>query len=308
MFNGCSNLQSLDLSNFDTSKIMNMSNMFGGCGSLHTLHLDNCSNYTINKIITSPNFQTGAIEGVTRTIYCKEENATGLTPPTNWVFSYITEEEPEVPVDPPVGDIPLYVPGEFQENTEITEVRTMVDESHDDLDSMFCRCTNLVSVNTEDWDTSNVTGMFGMFQECTLLTSLDLSNWDTSNVGDMTSMFQRCTSLTQLDLSNFNTSNLSGMSSMFEGCTSLTTLDLSNWDTTSIFSPGWDMVDMFYNCSKLYTLRLDNCSNDTINNIITTMGFPTNTIEGQVRTIYCKSENAAGLTPPTNWVFSYIEE
>jgi surface protein len=282
MFNGCSNLQSLDLSNFDTSKIMNMSNMFGGCGSLHTLHLDNCSNYTINKIITSPNFQTGAIEGVTRTIYCKEENATGLTPPTNWVFSYITEEEPEVPVDPPVGDIPLYVPGEFQENTEITEVRTMVDESHDDLDSMFCGCTNLVSVNTEDWDTSNVTGM--------------------------TYMFQGCTSLTQLDLSNFDTSNLSSMSFMFEGCTSLTTLDLSNWDTTSVFMPNFDMNGMFDGCNSLHTLRLDNCSNDTISNLITSIGFPTNTIDGVTKTIYCKSENAAGLTPPKNWVFSYIEE
>jgi surface protein len=214
--------------------------------------------------------------GVTKTIYCKEENAAGLTPPTNWVFSYITEE------DPPVGDIPLYVPGKFQDNTEITEVRTMVDESHDDLSSMFYGCTNLVSVNTEDWDTSNVI--------------------------DMTSMFYNCHSLTELDLSNFDTSNLSSMSSMFYDCTSLTTLDLSNWDTTSISSPDWDMIDMFRDCRSLHTLRLDNCSNDTINNIITTMGFPTNTIEGQVRTIYCKSENAAGLTPPTNWVFSYIEE
>jgi hypothetical protein len=32
---------------------------------------------------------TDAIDGVTRTIYCKEENAIGLTPPENWEFSYV---------------------------------------------------------------------------------------------------------------------------------------------------------------------------------------------------------------------------
>jgi surface protein len=275
MFSSCYNLTSLDISNFDTSNITIIYYMFHTCSKLHTLHLDNCSNDTISKIITSSGFPTNVVDGVIRTIYCKESEAAGLTPPTNWVFSYITEEEP------PVENIPLYVPGEFQENTEITEVRTMVDESHDDLSYMFYDCTNLVSVNTEDWGTSNVI--------------------------NMTSMFSGCTSLTQLNLSNFDTSNLSNMDSMFYCCTSLTTLDLSNWDTTSIFSLDWDMRDMFYNCSKLHTLRLDNCSNDTINNIITSHNFPTNTIEGQVRTIYCKEENAAGLTPPKNWVFEYIE-
>ena len=63
--------------------------MFSGCTSLHTLRLDNCSNDTISKIIASGGFPTNAIEGVTRTIYCKEENAAGLTAPTNWVFSYV---------------------------------------------------------------------------------------------------------------------------------------------------------------------------------------------------------------------------
>ena len=79
----------LDLSSFNTSNVTNTTSMFSSCNSLHTLRLDNCDNATINKIITSSGFPTGAISGVTRTIYCKEENASGLTPPTNWVFSYI---------------------------------------------------------------------------------------------------------------------------------------------------------------------------------------------------------------------------
>ena len=281
MFMHCNGLRIVDMSNFNMENVTSCVNMFRNCHALHTLRLDNCSNATISKIINSGEFPAAAIEGATRTIYCKESEATGLTAPTNWVFSYVTEEEPEVPVDPPVEDIPLYVPGEFEGNMEITEVRTMVDESHDDLSYMFFGCSNLVSVNTEDWDTSNV--------------------------GNMTMMFYECTSLTQLDLSNFNTVFVWSMSSMFQGCTSLTTLDLSNWETASIATPNLDMDAMFSGCTALHTLRLDNCSNDTISKIIKSIGFPANAISGVTRTIYCKEENAAGLTAPTNWVFSYVD-
>lgn len=41
MFNNCSNLTSLDVSNFDTSNVTNMSEMFTGCSKLITLDLSN---------------------------------------------------------------------------------------------------------------------------------------------------------------------------------------------------------------------------------------------------------------------------
>jgi surface protein len=86
-----SQITSLDLSNWDTSNIVlpAMNEVFRNCDSLHTLHLDNWDNETISKIIGCSYFPKGAISGVTRTIYCKEENAAGLTPPRNWVFSFI---------------------------------------------------------------------------------------------------------------------------------------------------------------------------------------------------------------------------
>ena len=266
IFSGCNYLTSLDLSNWDASKVTSMNWMFDGCYSLTELHLDNCNNDTISKIITSSNLPTDNYGG-TRTIYCKKENAAGLTPPEGWVFSYV--------------DVPLYVSGKFQNNTEITEVITMVDKSHYDLSYMFSGCSNLVSVNTEDWDTSYVYSM--------------------------SSMFSGCTSLQSLDLSNFNTAMAGFMSMMFFNCTSLTTLNLSNWDTASLFMPEMDMEGMFSGCNSLHTLRLDNCSNDTINKIINSPGFPTNAIAGVTKTIYCKEANAAGLTAPTNWVFSYVD-
>jgi surface protein len=91
MFYGCENLTELDLSNFDMTNVsaFNTLSMFGYCDKLHTLRLDNCSNDTISKIINSSGFPTQAISGVTRKIRCKQANATGLTPPENWVFEYV---------------------------------------------------------------------------------------------------------------------------------------------------------------------------------------------------------------------------
>ncbi|MGN0798329.1 MAG: BspA family leucine-rich repeat surface protein [Christensenellales bacterium] len=50
MFNGCSSLTSLDVSNFDTSKVTTMARMFYGCSSLTSLNLGNfnlasCTNF-----------------------------------------------------------------------------------------------------------------------------------------------------------------------------------------------------------------------------------------------------------------------
>ena len=39
MFSGCESLTSLDLSNFDTKNVINMSHMFSGCCSLKEITL-----------------------------------------------------------------------------------------------------------------------------------------------------------------------------------------------------------------------------------------------------------------------------
>ena len=46
MFNGCSSLTSLNLSNFNTTKVIEMTRMFSNCSSLISL---NISNFNTNK-------------------------------------------------------------------------------------------------------------------------------------------------------------------------------------------------------------------------------------------------------------------
>jgi surface protein len=126
-----------------------------------------------------------------------------------------------------------------------------------------------------------------------------------SNVTNMDHMFSSCKSLTTLDLSSWDTSNITNMYGMFSSCEKLETLDLSNFDISNVTGTGTDW--MFYGCHSLHTLRLDNCSKDTISKIITSSSFSKGAIEGVTRKIYCKKENAAGLTAPTNWIFEYID-
>lgn len=198
--------------------------------------------------------------------------------------------------------IPLYKVGMFRDS-DITEAKTIVNTSHTDLSYMFSNCAYLTSVNTTDWDTSNVTDMERMFDKCFSLTELDLSSFDTYKVTTMQAMFFYCRKLTSLDLSNFDTSNVTDMQSMFSYCTNLTSLNLSNFDMTSVTN----MSNMFNYCSYLDTLRLDNCSYDTIYKIITSEVLPVSTVI-KTRTIHCKEENAPDASLlPSNWQFEYID-
>ena len=200
----------------------------------------------------------------------------------------------------------IYEPYEFRYNTTITEVNTLVDESNTNLGLMFYDCSSLISVNTQDWNTSNVTTMANMFYECYSLPSLDVSTWDTSSVTTMNSMFTGCRSLTSLDLSNWDVSNVTDMGHMFN-CCYVETLNLSGWDMSKV-GGVLSSYYMFYDCIYLRELRLDNCDNNTIRKIITSEGFPTGTINsGATRKIYCKQTNATGLTAPENWQFEYID-
>ena len=277
MFSGCDNLQELNLSNwdmfnvdtsvYDSGVVYNYAGgMLSRCDSLHTLRLDNCSKNTIRKIITSSNLPTGTINGATRKIYCQEANTTGLTEPDGWKFVYVTP----------------YEIGKYAYDTEITEVTTYIDNTHTDLSFMFIGCTALTTVDTTNWDTSNVTNMQSMFNGCESLVSLDLSNFDTGNVTNMGAMFYQCYGLQSLNLSNFDMSNVDSVGNMLGSCT------------------------------KLHSLWLSNCSNDTIRKIVTSYDFPSGSpisSDYNMRTLYCKEENADGIEEllPSGWQIYFVD-
>ena len=188
MFHGCSSLTSLDLSNFKTENVKDMSGMFAVCYNLTSLDLSN--------------FKTENVKDMSYMFYgCSSLTSLNLS------------------------------------NFNTEKVQSM--------SAMFLRCQNLTSLDLSNFKTENVQNMSEMFRGCQNLTSLDLSNFKTEKVQNMNSIFYGCQNLTSLNLSNFNTENVKYMSAMFYGCNSLQTIYCNKTWTCS------DSWFMFYGCTNL---------------------------------------------------------
>lgn len=83
------------------------------------------------------------------------------------------------------------------------------------------------------WNTTKVTTMYEAFNGTGYLSELDLSRWDTSNVEEMSLMFSY-SSIKELNLSNFNTEKATNMIGMFAEMVSLEKLNISNFNTKNL--------------------------------------------------------------------------
>ena len=150
MFGYCSGLTSLDVSSFNTSNVSSMYGTFCGCSGLATLNVSNFD--TSNVIMTASMFAL-----------CSSLKSLDVS---NFNTSNVTE-----------------------------------------MSGMFAGCSSLTTLDLSKWDTSKVTGMASMFNGCTNLETLDLSGWDihiTDMYTWMVSMFEGC--------SNLNTIRMKGCS------------------------------------------------------------------------------------------------
>lgn len=245
----CPKLTSLDVSGFDTSKVTSMAGMFSGCNSLTSLDLGgfNTSNVT-------------SIGGMFRN--CNSLKSLDLS---GFDTSKVTN----------MGN--MYEGCNSLTSLNISNFNT---RNVTDMECMFYDCHNLTNLDVRNFDTSNVTSMDGMFSNCRSLTSLDVSNFDTRNVtfmgswfvytdldpGDgveVSGMFSGCSSLTELNVSNFDTSNVISMWGMFYKCSNLERLDLSTFNTSHVRYMAW----MFYGCNKLSNLDVSNFDTSNVINI-----------------------------------------
>ena len=234
MFNSMHNLSSLNLSNFDTSNVKEMYNMFYDMFNLNTLNL---SDFNTSKVIDM------------RQMFSGVRSLTSLDV-SNFDTSKVTD-----------------MSNMFSGMRSLThlDVSNFDTSKVTDMSNMFSGMHNLTSLNLSNFDTSKVTDMSGMFLTISSLTTLDVSNFDTSKVTRMNGMFAGMAGLTSLNVSNFNTSNVTNMQSMFSNLRSLTTLDVSNFDTSNVTN----MRDMFSSIYNLVSLDLSNFNTSKVVN----MGF-----------------------------------
>ncbi len=237
MFRGASGLTNIDLDGFVTTNLKSMSAMFADCTSLKMLDLSSFD--TTNVTVLSGGWNNGTFW-----------NCTSL------------------------------------ESLNISSFNTSNVTS---MNSMFYNCKKLQELDLSSFNTSNVTSMSYMFENCSSLKVLDLSNFDNSKVTALNEMFDGCTSLEYLDISNFSnaklksfcslglpklkeikltnfkTSTFTSMHALFSGAMSLKKLDLSSFDTSNVTS----MWQMFQNCYSLEEIDLSSFNTSNVNRIDT---------------------------------------
>ena len=221
--NKIGNIKDLDISNFDTSKVTQMSGMFSGMSSLTSLDL---SNFNTSKVWDMDSMFSGM------------SSLTSLDL-SSFNTSNVTDME-----------------GMFYNVSSLTslDLSNLDTSKVEDMVGMFRGMSSLTSLKLPNFNTSKVKDMRMMFYNVRSLTSLDLSSFDTSNVEDMYAMFANMFSLTSLDLSNFNTSNVKTMEYMLYledinfSRDQLETIYVKNdFDTTKL----QDYSNMFRNRKKL---------------------------------------------------------
>lgn len=116
----------------------------------------------------------------------------------------------------------------------------------EDFNGMFHGCHKLTQLNVKHFNVNSVLHMSYLFSVCRRLKVIDLEGWDFSQVSDANEMFGYCEKLEKI-IANFNFKMIKGMAFMFDCCTKLSEVDLTHSDLSRVFDFGY----MFFNCEGL---------------------------------------------------------
>ena len=215
LFSGVS-ATTVDVSEFDTSNVADMSYMFSGEPNIVGI------NYLDTSNVTNMSY-----------MFYYNTSVTNLDL-RNFDTSNVTD-----------------MMGMFSNCTNLTSLDlSSFDTSNvTNMSRMFYMDSSLISLDLSSLDTSNVNDMTSMFGS-TGLTSLELTNFNTSNVTGMANMFSN-TNFTVLDLSSFDTSSVTNMRNMFYNSSHLTTIYASDKFVTSGLRSSFAREDTFYGCTSL---------------------------------------------------------
>lgn len=250
----------LDLSNWDTSKVTSMNSMFSGAnnisGSLTIMNPNiSYSNMFISTSTASDSqFIVKYIDEITKNvaqhmIATKSENSNVIlwAPPVTLLdgdsfsaaLSTLTTgmETPTITFS--------------KEYTNVTWTDTVLVSTSDSLTKAYAYYDIDTGFNIYPeisnaiiCANSNSAYMFAN----SLFTDYNFDNFDTSNVEDMSYMFLNNSSILSLNLSKWNTSKVTSMNRMFSGCSRLGSIYVKDlWDVSNVI----DDENMFYRCKSI---------------------------------------------------------
>ena len=119
-----------------------------------------------------------------------------------------------------------------------------------DFHGMFQGCIKLTQLNVKHFNVDNVLHMSCLFSRCLRLKVINLESWDFSQVSDTNEMFAYCEKLEKI-IANFNFKMIKEMAFMFCYCTKLSKVDLSHSDLSYVFDFGYT----FFKCEGLKDIR-----------------------------------------------------
>lgn len=253
MFYNCTNLESIDLSSFETENLQQMPHMFYSCTKLETLDLSSFATPNMTSMLSA--FQN-----------CKNLKTIYVT------SAFTTDKVTEGPqAFAGCVNLPNYNPD-----------KTGVEMAHTGEGGYLTAAT----ASWVRWDAP--TGTLSFHRSATKPAGdniLDLGygnypNWDThaaeikkvvfkAGFRDEThttcsKWFSGCTNLTSIEgIENLNTSNVKYMNEMFGQCSNLETLDLSHFNTEKV----GNMSNMFNGCTKLRDLNISSFNTENVTNM-----------------------------------------
>ncbi len=250
----------LDLSNFDTSNVVSMYDMFRDAQKLTSIKMDD--SFNTSKVESFEEMFYGC-SGLTRldVSMFNTSNATNFSGMFQGCESLTTLNLSNFNTQYATDMSKMFCRDSGLTTLNLSNFNTQYVE---DMSFMFSSASGLRSLNLSNFDTMSVTDMSHMFSDCSSLTSITFGqNFSTANVTDMERMFGYCEKLASIDLSGFDTSSVKNFIGMFESCTSLTSLDVTGFDTTAAI----EMERMFRNCSGLTSIDLSQLNTANVTNM-----------------------------------------
>lgn len=227
IFQGFSNLTTLDVTGWITPDLETLDKAFDDCNSLETI--TGINTWDVSNITNVANVFHS----------CSNLKSLDLS---NWNTGNVTN----------MHDM-------FSGLTSLTDINLsgMNTANVTEMTNMFNGCTSLKNLDISGWDISNVTNSAGIFGNCKSLESVTMNNWvnasETSNLRTMLSILQT-TPVNTLVMQNCDfrgTSDLSqGGTGIFQGLSNLTTLDVTGWDTSDLQT----INNAFIGCDGLETI------------------------------------------------------
>lgn len=248
-FNNPYTIKSLDLTEFNTSNVTNMTGMFEYL-QIKEIDVSNFDTSNVRNLYRTFSNLRQETFGETNIIGLDKWNIKNVTNLAGLFFqSYITENS---------------IKGvEGWDTSNVTSLNWTFARTNFGTDLSSEDYNKKVDLNLSNWNTAKVTDMFGLF-ESGQFKSLNLSNWNTAKVKDFKRMFEDC-HCQELDVSEFNISSATNMDEMFSYSSEYYSLNLktiycsNDWakqntgaSSTNMFKLAKNLVGaVAYNDSKV---------------------------------------------------------